>query len=74
MIDLHSHVETPYSGWPLDIAQLRAVGMSAAARAVGDETLARWLTEEVPAAVLAGTRIPQRPERKQRGWRPRLRG
>lgn len=41
---------------------LRGVGMTDAAAAVGDERLARWLTEEVPAAVLAGEPPPGRPE------------
>jgi protein-tyrosine phosphatase len=40
---------------------VRAVGMSTAARAVGDDALARWLTVGVPAAILAGERIPERP-------------
>ena len=30
---------------------IRAIGMTAAAEAVGDEALARWLTHDVPAAV-----------------------
>ncbi|MHB8470414.1 MAG: tyrosine-protein phosphatase [Gaiellaceae bacterium] len=41
---------------------IRAIGMSAAAEAVGDEALARWLTAEVPAALLAGAPPPPRPE------------
>jgi protein-tyrosine phosphatase len=52
---------------------LRQIGMSAAARAVGDAELARWLTEDVPAAVVAGDEIPPRPARR-RGLRlPSLR-
>ena len=43
---------------------IRAVGMAAAAEAVGDEGLARWLTHEVPAAILDGTPTPPRPARK----------
>jgi protein-tyrosine phosphatase len=46
--------------------EIRAVGMASAAAAVGDEALARWLTEEVPAAVVAGSELPERPERSQR--------
>jgi protein-tyrosine phosphatase len=42
---------------------VRAIGMSSAAEAVGDDALARWLTLEVPAALLAGTPVPPRPER-----------
>jgi protein-tyrosine phosphatase len=45
---------------------VRAIGMRAAADAVGDETLARWLTVGVPGAILDGTRIPPRPERGRR--------
>jgi protein-tyrosine phosphatase len=41
--------------------QIRAAGMAAAAAAVGDEALAQWLTEAVPAAVLAGSDLPARP-------------
>jgi len=41
---------------------LRAIGMRAAAEAVDDEALARWLTEAVPAALLAGEVLPERPE------------
>jgi protein-tyrosine phosphatase len=40
---------------------IRAVGMSAAAAAVGDEALARWLTHDVPAAIVAGEPLPPRP-------------
>jgi protein-tyrosine phosphatase len=47
---------------------IRTVGMSAAARAVGDEALARWLTESVPRAIVEDTRIPERPQRRAR-WR-----
>jgi protein-tyrosine phosphatase len=41
---------------------IRAIGMSAAADAVGDAELARWLTVGVPCAIVEGTRIPERPE------------
>jgi protein-tyrosine phosphatase len=40
---------------------IRNVGMSSAAHAIGDEALARWLTEDVPAAIVAGAEIPARP-------------
>ena len=52
---------------------LRAVGLSSAARAVGDDALARWLTEEVPAAILDGSELPERPGERRRGWLRRLR-
>jgi tyrosine-protein phosphatase YwqE len=47
---------------------IRAVGMAAAARAVGDEALARWLTDDVPRAVVDGAEPPERPEPRRRGW------
>jgi protein-tyrosine phosphatase len=40
---------------------VRAVGLASAAEAVGDAALARWLTEAVPAAIVAGNQIPDRP-------------
>jgi len=39
---------------------VRQAGLSAAARAVGDEALARYLTQEVPAAIIAGQPLPPR--------------
>jgi protein-tyrosine phosphatase len=42
--------------------EVREVGMRKAAHAVGDRELARWLTQEVPAAIVTGERLPQRPE------------
>jgi protein-tyrosine phosphatase len=47
-------------------AEIRAVGMSAAAAAAGDPALARWLTEEVPAALVAGSGLPRRPKKARR--------
>jgi protein-tyrosine phosphatase len=40
---------------------LRAVGMTAAARAVRDVDLARWLTVDMPAAIVADEPLPARP-------------
>jgi len=40
---------------------VRGIGMSVAAAAVGDETLARWLTAEVPGAIVSGSAVPARP-------------
>ena len=37
---------------------IRTVGMTAAAEAVGDEALARWLTVGVPRAIVEGTTVP----------------
>jgi protein-tyrosine phosphatase len=48
---------------------LRQIGMSAAARTVGDDELARWLTEDVPAAIVAGGEMPPRPARQARRFR-----
>jgi protein-tyrosine phosphatase len=46
---------------------IRAVGLSAAADAVGDAALVRWLTRDVPAAILEGDDLPPRP-RTRRRW------
>jgi protein-tyrosine phosphatase len=51
-------------------ADVRTVGMRAAADAVGDAELARWLTEDVPGAIVRGEVIPPRPQRRRR-WRRR---
>ena len=45
---------------------VRQIGMSAAAEAIGDESLAQWLTEDVPGAILAGRSIPRRPRSARR--------
>ena len=47
---------------------IRAVGMAAAAEAVGDEALAHWLTDGVPRALVEGAELPERPEPRRRGW------
>lgn len=41
--------------------EIRAIGMAAAARELGDDDLARWLTIGVPRAILDGTALPPRP-------------
>ena len=52
---------------------VREAGLSAAAQAVG-EPLGTWLTEDVPAALLAGEEPPRRPAAPRRTtWRDRLR-
>ncbi|HVU77642.1 MAG TPA: CpsB/CapC family capsule biosynthesis tyrosine phosphatase [Gaiellaceae bacterium] len=43
--------------------ELRAVGLSGAVEAIGDPELARWLTEDVPRAILDGGQTPPRPVR-----------
>jgi protein-tyrosine phosphatase len=45
---------------------VRSVGLAAAARAVGDDALARWLTNDVPEALLDGRDLPNRPESPRR--------
>lgn len=45
---------------------VRAIGMRAAAESLGDEALARWLTVDVPRAIVDDTRIPERPETEKR--------
>ena len=40
---------------------VRAIGMSAAVTALGDEALAHWLTVSVPGAILENTPVPPRP-------------
>ena len=49
---------------------VRAAGLSSARDAVGDEVLGKWLTEDVPAALLAGKALPERPvaQNRGRGW------
>ncbi len=51
---------------------LRAIGMSGAARAIDDESLARWLCEEVPGAIVGGGDLPERPQGERRGWLSRF--
>jgi protein-tyrosine phosphatase len=50
---------------------VRQVGLSAAAGSIGNEDLARWLTVEVPQAIVAREPLPRRPEpqRRRRLWR-----
>jgi protein-tyrosine phosphatase len=45
---------------------VRSVGLTGAAAAAGDESLARWLTVDVPEALLAGRELPERPEAPRR--------
>lgn len=45
---------------------LREVGMGKAAATVGDDPLAHWLTQDVPAAILADEPLATRPERSVR--------
>lgn len=45
---------------------VREAGLSHAAAAVGSPELGRWLTESVPAALLAGEELPPRPATRRR--------
>ena len=47
-------------------AEVRQVGLSAARDAIGDERLARWLTVDVPAAIVREQPLPIRPPRVRR--------
>ncbi len=44
---------------------VRVIGMTAAAAAVGDRALARWLTVDVSESIVAGTTLPPRPTRQR---------
>jgi len=39
--------------------------MGSAVKAVGDRELGRWLVEAVPQAILDGTLLPPRPEKRR---------
>jgi len=54
-------------------SSVRGVGLAAAAAAVGDADLARWLTVGVPGAIVAAAPLPSRPEPPTAG-RSRSRG
>jgi protein-tyrosine phosphatase len=47
--------------------EIREVGLTSAVASLGDAELAAYLTEKVPAAVLAGEAVPDRPRRRRRG-------
>jgi len=48
---------------------VRRGGLAGVAAEVGDEQLARWLTTELPAAIVSGDPLPPRPVRRRRFWR-----
>ena len=50
---------------------VREGGLAGAVKAVGDPELARWLTLEVPMAILTDAPVPRRPEAKKRRFRRR---
>ncbi len=43
---------------------VREIGMSRAVGTVGDSELAKWLTADVPRAIVDGSRVPPRPKRR----------
>jgi protein-tyrosine phosphatase len=45
---------------------VRKGGLDSVAGAVGDASLAHWLTHDVPAALVAGTELPPRPQTRRR--------
>jgi protein-tyrosine phosphatase len=47
-------------------SSFRAMSMTEAAKAVGDPALARWLTDEVPGAIVEREPLPERPATKRR--------
>jgi len=55
---------------------VREGGLASASHAVGDDALARWLTQDVPAAIVSDQPLPNRPERVSRrfGFRRRPTG
>jgi protein-tyrosine phosphatase len=50
-------------------AAIRGVGMSSAVEAINDPALARWLTHDVPAAIVANHPVPGAPEHERRSRR-----
>lgn len=52
---------------------VRAIGMTAAVEALRDPGLAHWLTHDVPSALVAGSPLPPRPQRRARRLRLRRR-
>lgn len=47
---------------------VREAGLLAAAEAVGDSKLARWLTLEMPMAIVTDAPLPRRPAARKRGF------
>ena len=47
---------------------VREAGLKAAADAVGDPALARWMTLEMPMAIVTDAPLPRRPASKKRGF------
>ena len=47
---------------------MRGFDLGTAASRVGDAALADWLVDGVPAAIAAGTPLPERPATTRRRW------
>jgi protein-tyrosine phosphatase len=58
----HAHLIASDAHWPA----LRRAGTSTAAAALRDPKLARWLTRDVPAAIVQDLPIPERPHSTKR--------
>jgi protein-tyrosine phosphatase len=52
-------------------AAIRGIGMSAAIGAIDDPSFARWLSHDVPAAIVADEPLPHPPDRRPRSRRRR---
>jgi protein-tyrosine phosphatase len=61
----HAHLIASDAHWP----RLRRAGTSSAAAALRDPALARWLTHDVPAAIVQDLPIPERPRTRPRARR-----
>lgn len=59
----HAHVLASDAHAPA----VRAAGLAAAADALGDAALGRWMTDDVPASLLVNEPMPPRPARRR--WR-----
>jgi protein-tyrosine phosphatase len=57
----------------LHVASGRRAGMREGAEALGDESLARWLTHDVPRAIVDDEPLPERPPRRPQRRRLHLR-
>jgi protein-tyrosine phosphatase len=47
---------------------IRAIGLADAARSLGDDALARWLTVAIPGAIVDGAELPPRPAGRRPRW------
>ena len=61
----HAHLIASDAHWP----GLRRAGTSTAAAALRDPELARWLTYDVPAAIVQDLPIPERPRTREHTFR-----